>query len=269
MSARDEEAVASMARTDPDLPPEEELSSDALTRDYRIWQRRRGHRYSLDDVSTAWVAARTRPSARRCVDLGCGIGSVLMMLAWKLQAASLVGIEAQATSAALARRSLGDNGIASRVRVLTGDLREVAPTLGQDFALVTGTPPYLPLGTALPSPDPQRTAARLELRGGVEAYLAAAACVVARDGRVVVCADGRYPERVVRGAEAAGLMPLARWDAMARANALTPLFSVWTLAIDDHQEASQGLSVEVGVIRDEAGQKTALAGEMRAFFGLA
>jgi tRNA1(Val) A37 N6-methylase TrmN6 len=251
------------------MPPDDELTSDALTRDFRIWQRRRGHRYSLDDVATAWVAARARPDAQRCVDLGCGIGSVLMMVAWKLERASLVGIEAQETSAALARRSIEANGLASRVEVRFGDLREVAPTLGRGFDLVTGTPPYLPLGTALPSPDAQRTAARLELRGGVEAYLAAAASVMREGARVVVCADGRHPERVLRGARSAGLAPLARWDAMARANAATPLFSVWTLAVDDGQFAPCGVEVEVGAIRDAAGEKTALAEAMRAFFGLA
>ena len=41
------------------------LTDDAITADFRIWQRRRGHRYSLDDVATAWVAVQARPAARR------------------------------------------------------------------------------------------------------------------------------------------------------------------------------------------------------------
>lgn len=251
------------------VSPHDELTSDAITRDYRIWQRRRGHRYSLDDVATAWVAARVGPSAVRCLDLGCGIGSVTLMLAWRLSEASIVGIEAQEGSFALACRSIADNGLEERVRVLYGDLREVVPTLGERFDLVTGTPPYLPLGTALPSPDPQRTAARLELRGGVEAYLTAAALAVKPEGRVVVCADGRRPERVLEGARQAGLIPIGRWDAMARADALGPLFSVWTLKPGRAPEGPEPLDVEVGVIRDASGGKTSLASAMRAFFGLA
>ena len=39
---------------------------------------------------------------------------------------------------------------------------------------MTGTPPYKKLGTATPSPDPQRAHARIELRGGIEDYLATA-----------------------------------------------------------------------------------------------
>ncbi|MBM4360649.1 MAG: methyltransferase domain-containing protein [Deltaproteobacteria bacterium] len=248
----------------------DELTCDAITRDYRIWQRKRGHRYSLDDVATAWVAARARPDARRCLDLGCGIGSVLLMVAYRCAAESLVGIEAQDVSIELARRSVADNGLGARVRLVHGDLRAEALRLEGRFDLVTGTPPYLPLGTALPSPDPQRTAARLELRGGVEDYLAAAAAVVDVDGRVVVCADGRRPDRVVRGASEAGLVPLARWDAMARADAHGPLFSVWTLAPRSEASLAEApsLRIEVGVIRDDEGRKTELAGAMRRTFGL-
>jgi len=248
-----------------DLLSGEELTLDAITRDYRLWQRRRGHRYSLDDVATAWQAANARPDATRCLDLGCGIGSVLVMVAWKLQSAALLGIEAQPISSALARRNVLHNGLEARARIVEGDLREVVATLTERFDLVSGTPPYLPLGTALVSPDAQRAAARVELRGGVEDYLAAAAKVVAADGRVVVCADGRHPERVTRGAAAAGLVPLFRCDAIARARSSVPLFSVWTLGTHGDPSALRHESV---TIRDAQGVQTKDAYAMRAFFGL-
>jgi tRNA1(Val) A37 N6-methylase TrmN6 len=41
------------------------------------------------------------------LDLGCGIGSVLLMLAWRFPDAAVVGVEAQALSLDLARRSIG------------------------------------------------------------------------------------------------------------------------------------------------------------------
>jgi tRNA1Val (adenine37-N6)-methyltransferase len=59
---------------------DDELSCDALTADFRLFQRRRGHRFSLDDLATAWVAARARPDARVVLDLGCGVASVLLMV---------------------------------------------------------------------------------------------------------------------------------------------------------------------------------------------
>lgn len=248
------------------MPPEE-LTSDAVTAGFRLLQRRRGHRFSLDDLATAWEAVRAHAKARVCLDLGCGVGSVLLMVAWKLPEARLFGVEAQAESHALCQRNVAENGLAGRATVLHGDLREVVRGATLDACdLVTGTPPYLPPGTALASPDPQRAAARIELRGGVEDYLQAGARVLAEGGRVVVCADGRTPERVLRGAEAAGLAPLRRMDVIARAGAPSPLLSVWTCArASEHRGC---LSHERVAMRDERGARTEAGVEMRRSFGL-
>jgi tRNA1(Val) A37 N6-methylase TrmN6 len=256
-----------------------EITSDAVTRDYRLFQRRRGHRFSIDDLATAWEAARSAPEAGSFLDLGCGVGSVLLMVAWRLSGARGFGIEAQEESIDLARRSVADNGLVARVTLAHGDLREVTrawPHGGMD--LVTGTPPYLPLGTALPSPDPQRAAARLELRGGVEDYLAAAARVIAPGGRVVVCADGRFPDRVLRAAADARLCPVRRLDVVPRAGH-RPLFSVWTCAEERRgapnptsasrlAPGSAPVTGETVVLRDAVGARTDAAAAMRRFFGL-
>jgi len=248
----------------------DDLTCDALTADFRLLQRRRGHRFSLDDLATAWVAARARPGARAALDLGCGVGSVLLMVGWRLREAILFGIEAQEVSAELARRNVDLNGLSGRASILHGDLRDLArdgarsPCSAVD--LVTGTPPYLPRGTALLSPDPQRAAARIELRGGVEDYLLAASRVLAAEGRVVVCADGRFPERVIEGARAAGLAPLGRVDVFAQAAARAPLLAVWTL-----ERAGQGeapIAREAVVMRDARGERTEESRAMRRFFGL-
>ncbi|MBX3229207.1 MAG: methyltransferase domain-containing protein [Labilithrix sp.] len=241
-----------------------ELTSDALTASFRIVQRRRGHRFSVDDLATAWEAVHAAPAAASFLDLGCGIGSVLLMVAWRLAAARGFGIEAQDVSIELARRNVCENGLDERVRLVHGDLRDA--TRGWPHGacdLVTGTPPYLPLGTASASPDPQRAAARIELRGGVEDYLAAAARVLSPDGVVVVCADGRAPERVARGAAAAGLVPVRRVDVVPRAGR-SSLFSVWTCA-----RAARGAMEHAQVVmRDEAGARTDASRAMRQTFGL-
>jgi len=39
------------------VSPTDDVTSDAITRDFRIFQRRRGHRFSLDDLATAAEAA--------------------------------------------------------------------------------------------------------------------------------------------------------------------------------------------------------------------
>jgi tRNA1Val (adenine37-N6)-methyltransferase len=245
----------------------DELTCDAITAEFSIFQRRRGHRFSLDDLATAWVAARAHPEARAVLDLGCGIGSVLLMVGWRLREARLFGVEAQEASVELARRSAAINGLTDRATIVCGDLREMPPSFPSvECDLVTGTPPYLPPGTALLSPDPQRAAARIELRGGVEDYLLAGARVLARsqEARVVVCSDGRFPERVLRGAEAAGLTPIHRLDIVARSTARDPLFAVWTCRLG----RESALERETIIMRDERGERTEDSRAMRRFFGL-
>src|SRR5689334_20707591 len=94
-----------------------------LAGDWRLFQKLHGHRWSLDDLVTAWVATRGLDprSSRRALDLGCGLGSVLLMVAWTLPDADVLGIEAQADRAALGRRSISYNGAAARCRIVDGD----------------------------------------------------------------------------------------------------------------------------------------------------
>lgn len=242
-----------------------ELTDDAIAGDWRIWQRRRGHRYSLDDVATAAVAARSRPEATSYLDLGCGVGSVLLMVSYRLGSqARIAAVEAQAMSVELARRNLARNGLAERVALVHGDLRDRDLSLGGPYALITGTPPYLPPGSGSPSPDPQRTYARLEMRGGIEDYLAAAARWLAPGGLFVACCDARRPERAIEGAEAAGLHPVRRQDVVPRAGRKGALFTVWSFT----REPAPLVEAEALVARDADGARTEASHALRELFDL-
>jgi tRNA1Val (adenine37-N6)-methyltransferase len=242
-----------IARIDPALGP---LTDDLLTPDVRVWQREKGHRFSSDDVATAYVAWRARPNAERLLDLGCGLGSVLLMLAWKMPSMRAVGIEAQSESYALACENVARNGFADRVTLHHGDLRDHA--LGQGYDLVTGTPPYFPPGSALDASDSQRTHARIELRGGIEAYVEAASRVLAPEGVVVLCGDSDAGERLLR---ATPLHVAARCDVHPRAGAPS-LFSVWTLDRSDGETMVTRMT-----LRDADGRPSADAAALRAFSG--
>lgn len=195
---------------DPDLLPAAGETLDRLSGNWCLFQLRRGHRYSTDDLLTAWYGCRGAEldglCVRRILDLGCGIGSVGMMAAWRFPQARLVGIEAQPVSVALARRSLRFNGITGRAEVRQGDLRD--PALlpeGPAFELVLASPPYLPPGTGSVSEKPQCEPCRFETRGGVEGYCAAAARGLAPDGVLSLVFAWRDAERVRAAARQAGL----------------------------------------------------------------
>lgn len=246
------------------MSEDDPLTDDAITARHRVWQRVRGHRYSLDDVVVAWEAARARPDARRAIDLGTGIGSVAIMLAYALPEATLVAVEAQDVSFALLERNVARNDLGARMRLFHGDLREPhAYARGERFELVTGTPPYFPKDAVTLPPDSQKAHARVELRGGVEDYLAAAARLVREDGIVVVCADAQRPARVVEGARRAGLSPRTRRDVVPR-EGKAALVGVWTLT----PVAGALQHLPDLVARDAGGTRTPIQHELRGFFGL-
>ena len=239
-----------------------------LAGDWRILQRLDGQRWSLDDLVTAWCAAEETLAAppTSLLDQGCGIGAVLMLLAWRLPRARAVGIEAQAVSVDLARRSLAWNGAADRSAVVHGDLRDPAMLPpGAAFGLVTGTPPYLRRGTATPSRRTQCGPAHLELRGGIEAYCLAAARWLAPGGRFVACAATAQLRRVFEAATAAGLHVTRRLEVIPRAGKAA-LFSVHVMR-PGRSASSPALDPPL-VVRDAAGQRTPAFRALRERMGM-
>ena len=165
----------------PDVPPGESL--DAISGHFRIFQLEAGHRFSTDDVLTAWYGTAWAPSAARVLDLGSGIGSVGMIAAWRLPGATFVTIEAQEESVRLAQKSAAYNGLEERYEIRHGDFRQ-GFLLGAEerFDLVLGSPPYFPPGTGIEGDHPQKVACRFELRGDIGDYCAVAAAHLASGG---------------------------------------------------------------------------------------
>ena len=149
---------------------------DAISGHFRLFQLQDGHRFSTDDVLTAWYGSTWCPTARTVLDLGSGIGTVGLITAWRLAGARIVTVEVQSESVRLAKKSVQWNGLQDRCDVRCGDFRE--PGLlrpDEKFDLVLGSPPYFPLGSGIASDHPQRQACRFELRGTITHYCAAAA----------------------------------------------------------------------------------------------
>jgi tRNA1(Val) A37 N6-methylase TrmN6 len=165
------------------------------------------------------------------------------------------GVEAQALSHGLACRSIEYNGVGGRVRAIHGDIREpsVLPG-GARFDLVTGSPPYIPVGSGVMSEKEQCAAARFELRGGIEEYCEAAARWMAPGGQFVVCHAAPQRPRVMAAAAGAGLA-VTRFREVVPREGRDPLLTVYVArfaqeVVDPpHQESEL-------VVRDLAGART-------------
>jgi tRNA1(Val) A37 N6-methylase TrmN6 len=184
---------------------------------YRIFQYAKGHRYSTDDVLTAWYGTSHAPRVARAADLGSGIGSVALISAWRLPGATFCTVEAQEISLRLARKSVRYNGLESRFTLYQGDLRDKTILANETpFDLVTGSPPYWPAGTASEATHEQAVPARIEVRGSVVDYAQAASRILAPGGVFAFVFPTIQLERALDGLRDAGLALLRRREVIFR-----------------------------------------------------
>jgi tRNA1(Val) A37 N6-methylase TrmN6 len=231
-----------------------------------IAQRACGHRHSIDDVLTAWFALRFAPQVKSHLDLGTGIGTVgLLVLSALPSDARLTGIEAQDTSYRLWQSNITANGLTERVQWNHGDLRDFH--LKETFPLITGSPPYFPVGTGVLPQDSQKAHARFELRGDVADYARAARRHLAPDGWFVFCFPTPQKARAMAAIAEHGLCACEIIDVIPRAG-LQPLFSLFACR---HRQEGGGADATVATgtftVREENGRLSAAMAAVRRGFG--
>lgn len=128
--------------------------------------------------------ASLRPRWRVC-DLGCGGGTLLLLLARREKTLALTGVELDPDAARAARDNLSQNGLAGAV--LTGDLRRV-PLPNEGFELAVSNPPWF-----APGSGPSGGAARSEDACTLEELCAAARRLLKTGGRLALA---HRPERL-------------------------------------------------------------------------
>lgn len=120
----------------------------------------------------------------RVYDLGCGIGTLMLLLFSRQEALTISGMEIQREAASLARENLARNGLCERASVAEGDLRAIPETLapgGHD--LVISNPPYFSLSAGKPAGTAARAQARCALSCSASDVCRAAAHLLRPKGR--------------------------------------------------------------------------------------
>jgi tRNA1(Val) A37 N6-methylase TrmN6 len=242
----------------------EPITLDRLTAAFRVFQRRRGHRHSTDDLLTGWYALEKSPPVDRHLDLGTGIGTVgLLVLSGMPPAARLTCIEAQAVSYRFLLENLRANGVEDRVTPIHGDLRD-ASLVRERFPLVTGSPPYFEVTAGIVPADSQKAHARFELRGDVRDYARAASRWLEPDGLFVFCFPYQQKRRALDAARGERFSIVAHRDVVPR-EGLAPLFSLFACRLGEHAEGEE----EPLVVRSASGARTDAMHAVRARFGFA
>jgi tRNA1(Val) A37 N6-methylase TrmN6 len=215
----------------PEPGPGETL--DAISGHFRLFQLAKGHRFSTDDVLTAWYGSMCCPTAGAVLDLGSGVGAVGMIAAWRLPGARFVTVEAQSESVQLARKSARWNGLEARYEIREGDFRDAAMLAPEEkFDLILGSPPYFPPGSGVEGDHPQKIACRFEMRGNIADYCAAAAAHLTAGGAfacVFPVTPAAQKARVEAAAAAAGLS-IIRWRPVVLREPEPPLLGLFCMA---------------------------------------
>lgn len=213
----------------PNLEANEGETLDAISGYFRLFQLKKGHRFSTDDVLTAWYGTTWCPRAEWVLDLGSGIGSVGMIAAWRLPKALFVTVEAQEESVRLARKSARFNNLQDRYEIRQGDFRD-PNIIGPDekFDLVLGSPPYFPLGTGIEGDHPQKVACRFEVRGDINDYCGTAAASLAPGGWFA-CVFPTEQLRRVQGAAASAHLTIVRQRPIVLREGEPPLLTVFAM----------------------------------------
>lgn len=138
-------------------------------------------RLSTDSVL---LADFTQPrSAARGVDLGCGSGILMLLLAQKSEKLLLTGLELLPEAVEAARENLAENGLLTRAELFCADLRRVRELFRPgSFDLAVSNPPYFSEHTGAVSPQAGRAAARSETDCSLEELVRAAAWLLRTGG---------------------------------------------------------------------------------------
>lgn len=98
------------------------------------------------------------------LDLGTGTGILPILMAAKTSGSHFTGLEIQAESADMARRSVIHNRLEDKIDIITGDIKEAAEILGPAFFdVIVTNPPYMLDQHGLKNPQDAKAIARHEI----------------------------------------------------------------------------------------------------------
>lgn len=123
----------------------------------------------------------------RLLDLGCGVGVVMMIAMIKHPGLSAAGLEITPGAAELARENLALCGLDKRGTVITGDMKELPGEMTGAFEICACNPPYFDLSQGPASPKAAMAAARSQGAADIGDVCLAASRALKYGGRFYVC----------------------------------------------------------------------------------
>lgn len=151
-----------------------ERLDELLRNGYRIIQNPEEFCFGMDAVLLSGFA-RARENDK-VLDLGTGTGIIPILMEAKTDAALLTGLEIQAESVDMAKRSVALNNLQEKIVIVQGDIKEAGSLFGAaSFDVVTCNPPYMIGKHGLQNPYAPKAIARHEVLCTLEDVVSQAA----------------------------------------------------------------------------------------------
>lgn len=152
----------------------------------RLEQPREGYRFGTDAMLLA-ASVHAQPG-ERVLELGCGVGAVLLAAQSRLENVTFIGIEREEIYAALAVSNSHTNHAAEYVTVITGDVTEklLFKSIGGGFDHVIANPPYYETGRHSGAEKELRRVARQQMPEDLGLWLNAANRYLKPKGSITV-----------------------------------------------------------------------------------
>lgn len=145
-----------------DLLKDGERIDDLERNGYRIIQHKGKFCFGMDAVILSGFAKVNE--GETVLDLGTGTGIIPILLEGKTEGRHFTGLEIQAESADMARRSVMLNELEDKIDIVTGDILEAEQLFKKaSFDVVTSNPPYMNDNHGLKNPDMSKAIARHEV----------------------------------------------------------------------------------------------------------
>jgi tRNA1Val (adenine37-N6)-methyltransferase len=162
----------------------EELTLDTILNGcMRLFQKKRGYRFSLDAILLAhFISLKSRSKA---IDLGTGSGVIPIIKAASFSHAHWTGLEIQEQMAIMAQKNIELNRLQDRIKIVNGDARRIKDILpAHSFDVVAFNPPYRRMNSGRINPDQEKAVARHEIKGSLKIFLQAARYLLKPAGKV-------------------------------------------------------------------------------------
>lgn len=146
----------------PDLIRQGERVDDLQIGGLKLIQNPSGFCFGVDAVFLSDFV-KVKPG-ETVLDMGTGNGIIPVLLSAKTRGKKFTGLEIQADTADMARRSVEYNHLEDRIEIVTGDIREAAEIFKPAFFdVITTNPPYMLALHGQRNPDNAKAIARHEV----------------------------------------------------------------------------------------------------------